>query len=484
MKKKLGLLIVFFTLLQASVVFGEESSANACGYEPGTNENPDFQTMNCLLTGVAMEFDVPPEIVKAIAEGESGDWKQFDENGNPVIASDGGIGVMQVTNKSQYDQELLKTDILYNIQAGVETLDQMFSRNDLPVINDGDREVIENWYFAVMAYNGTKPVNSPIVKATGARNTDAYQEKIFRIIENYNLVDLAELPFKSDEFSYDSTSDSNIQFNTMQYNFTLPLTTSKHEFKMGHKVGATTAVNVRPEPTTTNTTPVATLRENEIVEVTGPFVYDSDPTKKNHFVWYPIKRSDGTKGYVASSYIEFRFNDVKQGHYAEDEIYYLRDRRILEGVGNGKFGMAMDISRWQVVLLLTRANHTSLENRPDPGFSDVPKSHKYYNEIAAAVDEGLFKGISDTEFAPDKTMTRAEMAEVLQRLFQFPESSKQHSFTDLTRDWYKDSVSRLYGAGITEGINTEGTKFGPNLKVTREQFAVFLVRAMDEEFRK
>ena len=80
--------------------------------------------------------------------------------------TDGGIGLMQITNKDNYDQEKLKYDIYYNINAGIEILNSMYDRKDLPKIKGAGREVIENWYFPVMAYNGTKPVNSPLVQLT------------------------------------------------------------------------------------------------------------------------------------------------------------------------------------------------------------------------------------------------------------------------------------------------------------------------------
>ena len=111
--------------------------------------------MNCLLTNAAIEADIPPEVVKAVATQESDGWKQFDENGKPIISEDGGIGLMQITNKVNYDQEKLKYDIYYNIDAGIEILNSMYDRKDLPKIKGAGREVIENWYFPVMAYNGT-----------------------------------------------------------------------------------------------------------------------------------------------------------------------------------------------------------------------------------------------------------------------------------------------------------------------------------------
>src|SRR4051812_49204822 len=59
------------------------------------NVNPSFQHINCLLTNAAKAKDVPPEVVKAVAMQENG-WKQFEDNGQPSISDDNGIGVMQI----------------------------------------------------------------------------------------------------------------------------------------------------------------------------------------------------------------------------------------------------------------------------------------------------------------------------------------------------------------------------------------------------
>ncbi|MFJ7731472.1 stalk domain-containing protein [Lysinibacillus sp. NPDC097231] len=277
---------------------------NTCKYDSASKVNPNSSTMNCLLTETALSYDVPPEIVKAIAEGESGNWRHFDSNGEVIVTADNGIGIMQITNQAGYNQDRLKSDIVYNIQAGVETLDKMFKRKDLPSINGGERDVLEHWYFAIMAYNGTKPVNSPIVQATGERNANAYQERILRIIEKLELIDLTELPFLREHFQYDSNSRENIKFSAMNYPFDLPLTKSKYFFKTNQKVSATTT-NVKFRTRPSMDSPFSTLREGEIVTITGPFEYEEVSTKKNHFVWYPVKRNDGTKGYVASSYLNY-----------------------------------------------------------------------------------------------------------------------------------------------------------------------------------
>ena len=463
---------------------------NTCEFDLILKVNPDFSTMNCLLTETALSYDVPPEVVKAIAEGESGNWRHFDENGEAIVTADNGIGIMQITNQTGYDQDRLKNDIVYNIQAGVEILDRMFKRADLPRINGGERDVLEHWYFAIMAYNGTKPVNSPIVQATGERNTNAYQERIFQITEELGLIDVTELPFSREYFQYESNSSENIKFTELNFDFDLPLTKSKHIFKANQKASTATKVNIRTRPTTDSPSK-GTLRENEIVTIKGPFEYEEVSTKKNHFVWYPVKRNDGTEGYVASSYLgystpstpisNFTFKDVPNHHYAKGEIYYLAERDILKGVGQDRFGIGEGLTRWQAVLLINRAENVSLINRPDPRFTDVPKDYPYYNAIAAAVDEGLFMGTSANKFEPNKILTRSELAAVLQRIYNFPAPSSNHPFTDVKDQWFADSVSRLYASGITGGLTA--TKFEPKSTIKREQFAVFLVRSIDETYR-
>ncbi len=475
-------------LLGSSFVSAAQSVQERCQYHAEPGVNPSFQTMNCLLTETALDFDVPPEVVKAVAEGESGDWRHFDENGQAIVTEDNGIGVMQLTNQSIYNEQMLKTNLVYNIWAGVELLSEMFNRNDLPKINDNERDIIENWYFAVMAYNGIKPVNSPILQETGERNVDAYQEKVFRVMNTYGLLDLAELSFSTEDFHYDRNSSDNIEFVTEHYEFE-GLTKSKHHFKAGQVVAATTDdVRVR-QRATSDSSIVARIAKGEAVTIDERFMYEENESRKNHFVWYRVKTKDGVTGYVASSYLEpseaspsRSFSDVPSGHWAEEQIHYLVDQEIIAGYANGKFGTNDPLTRWQAALILVRANGASLTNRPNPGFDDVPTSHPYYQAIAAAVDEGLFSGVSKTMFKPGATLTRREMAVLLQRLYKFPAPTSTHPFTDVPKGaWYEDAVHRVYGAGVAAGMTK--TTFAPVQEVTRGQFAVFMARAMDESFR-
>lgn len=304
-KMGVGFLICLLLLGWSNEEAYADSTCSSYG-EIKPNQNPTFQHMNCLLTNAALEANIPPEVVKAVASRENGAWKQFDENGQPVISKDNGIGLMQITNQSDYDQERLKYDINYNIQAGVEILTSMYKRTDLPKIKGAGQEVIENWYFPVMAYNGTKPVNSPLYQSSGLNNREAYQEKVFAHIEKdsyLNGTKLGQFPFQTADFKYDSNSSENIKFSKMEYTVTGKLHSSDYRFKKGDKVSITAdKVNLRTLPNTSSVAKAVTKDTTLIID--GNFKYDQSPTSLNQFVWYPVKTEDQKlTGYISSAYI-------------------------------------------------------------------------------------------------------------------------------------------------------------------------------------
>lgn len=300
---KLRLLTVgLVTCLTFGLSYSEASATSELSTTCGNvqiNTNPTFQQMNCLLTNAAIKADIPPEVVKAVATQENGGWKQFEENGEPIISSDGGIGLMQITNKDHLNQEKLKYDIYYNIEEGIKILSSMYDRKDLPKIKGAGREVIENWYFPIMAYNGTKPVNSPLYSLTGKKNTNAYQEKIFAHIEQQNYTILGVYPFKTNDFEYDRTNSDNIVFNKKEYTLTDQMHTSTQLFSKGEKV-IVTQDNVNLRKAIETSTGAQKLSKNTTLIIDGPLQYDNN----NYFVWYPVTTADSKlTGYISSAYI-------------------------------------------------------------------------------------------------------------------------------------------------------------------------------------
>ena len=116
--------------------------------------DPAVSAIKNALTAAAVAHGIPPEILYAVAYQES-NWRQFEDDGKPLVTDDGGIGIMQVTSYGGYDVSRLQNDTVYNINAGADILSSKFDES--PRIGDGRRDCYENWYYAVWAYNGWTP---------------------------------------------------------------------------------------------------------------------------------------------------------------------------------------------------------------------------------------------------------------------------------------------------------------------------------------
>ena len=108
-------------------------------------------------------------------------------------------------------------------------------------------------------------------------------------------------------------------------------------------------------------------------------------------------------------------------------------------------------------------------------FTDMPAYEDWAHAgIDYALMHGLFKGMSETTFAPNKTMTRAMLVTVLWRYAEEPEAEKA-PFDDVAEDvWYAEAVAWAAENGIVNGMG-DGT-FRPDNKITREQLATILFR--------
>ncbi|MDQ0254500.1 putative cell wall-binding protein [Evansella vedderi] len=296
-----------------------------------TFQNPSPSEINQLLTEKALENNIPPEVLKAIAWQESG-WQQFwlqdhpthctnqppRKQGEPVIGCDGrGIGILQVTpgatdlpddtleNREAF-KERLKYDIEYNIDMGIQVLLQKWrwTGNILPRVNDGNWRIIDNWYFAIMAYNGMGRVNDPLISSNRP-----FQDRIYSHMRLFGqLADLKDFPKNQLNVHYRENSPNVMRFtNKMQYTLASPLTPTKHLFKNGDKVRTTaTALTLRSTPggagvQGSNGNSIM-IPYGEVITITGDFKYQDN--RNNQFVWYPVRRSNGQTGYVASSYLE------------------------------------------------------------------------------------------------------------------------------------------------------------------------------------
>ncbi|MBQ3496927.1 MAG: S-layer homology domain-containing protein [Oscillospiraceae bacterium] len=107
-------------------------------------------------------------------------------------------------------------------------------------------------------------------------------------------------------------------------------------------------------------------------------------------------------------------------------------------------------------------------------FTDTA-SHWAAEQIEQLCQNGaLFTGYEDGSFRPDASITRGEMAVVLNRIFDYQETA-ENTFSDISGDdWYADAILRLRAAGVLLG---DGEFAKPREGISREEAATLMARA-------
>ena len=109
------------------------------------------------------------------------------------------------------------------------------------------------------------------------------------------------------------------------------------------------------------------------------------------------------------------FSDVPRGHWAYDYIEHLVACGVVSGVGNHYFDPQGQVTRAQFVKMIACAVGADTTGRKTARFSDVSADAWYAPYIAWALDFEIVKGTSETEFSPDASITREQMAVIILR---------------------------------------------------------------------
>ena len=108
-------------------------------------------------------------------------------------------------------------------------------------------------------------------------------------------------------------------------------------------------------------------------------------------------------------------------------------------------------------------------------FGDVPLGAWYCEAVRYVWEMGIMAGVSDTEFGPAMTASRAMVVTILYSLDGAELYLQESTFEDVPAGaWYHAPVEWALENGITSGYSE--TEFGPGRNVVREQFVTFLYR--------
>ncbi|MBJ6361894.1 S8 family serine peptidase [Paenibacillus sp. GCM10012307] len=172
------------------------------------------------------------------------------------------------------------------------------------------------------------------------------------------------------------------------------------------------------------------------------------------------------------------FRDI-DGHWAKDAIVALARDGMINGTGGYRFEPNRPITRAEAVALLVKAFPTGKSDTAgNMAFKDLKSSHWAYNSIREAVNSGWVKGYSNGTFAPDRSITRAEMASMLGMAMGLKTYQvATNPFNDVKANhWAAPMISALKQSGWIDGYADR--TFKPNGQAVRAEFAAILYRAL------
>jgi pimeloyl-ACP methyl ester carboxylesterase len=170
------------------------------------------------------------------------------------------------------------------------------------------------------------------------------------------------------------------------------------------------------------------------------------------------------------------FPDVASTHPFFAEITWAAEGGLAHGFDDGRFGPSLTLTRQEVAAFLHRLAGTPGGPFADPGYSDVPTTHPFFNQIAWMTAVGLADGFGDDTFRPATSVSRQEVAAFLHRAAGTPSgpfADPGHTDVATTHPFFNE-IAWMTAVGITKSFG-DGT-FRPATRVSRQEMMAFLYR--------
>ncbi|MDT9721847.1 S-layer homology domain-containing protein [Paenibacillus sp. ClWae2A] len=199
-----------------------------------------------------------------------------------------------------------------------------------------------------------------------------------------------------------------------------------------------------------------------------------------------IEHSDGTKELIQGKLVQLADNSegieftvskfstftlvVVDGLKASQSTH----QPYIQGFGED-FRPDAFVTRAQMAAMLARnlPTEAAAGSTNSVSYKDVSATHWATSDIQKAQSAGIMNGMSNTQFAPEGSITRAQMATIAYRWMQQQASETTVngtpvSFTDVSADlWAADAIAYVQSADLMVGYN-DGT-FKPDSKLTRAE---------------
>ena len=164
------------------------------------------------------------------------------------------------------------------------------------------------------------------------------------------------------------------------------------------------------------------------------------PSKKNPATEMMEGKIEGSGRYFVKNN-EKNFTDISnKSREMQDAILYLASRGIIEGTSATEFSPDKSITRAEIATLIIRSL-SKLDPNADGGFTDVLRSDWFFGEVGSAKRFGIINGTSPTTFAPRSTILKEQIVAICARTLRSELGYRNPANVSGTLSVYTDSGS-------------------------------------------
>ncbi|MEW4371538.1 S-layer homology domain-containing protein [Paenibacillus kandeliae] len=164
-----------------------------------------------------------------------------------------------------------------------------------------------------------------------------------------------------------------------------------------------------------------------------------------------------------------------QNHWAKQVLNDWQTKGYISGFEDGSLKPDQSVTRSQLAALINKAY--GFTQATSIHYTDVQSSDWYYNDVAIAKAEGYMEGYKDSTFHPNQQVSRQELAVILTTLKKLKSSNSANTLTDTVNSpsWSKGSIGAVIDSGLMKG---DEKGFRPKDTTTRAEAVTVLDRSM------
>lgn len=173
------------------------------------------------------------------------------------------------------------------------------------------------------------------------------------------------------------------------------------------------------------------------------------------------------------------FTDIPDNYWAAEEIYQFVDQGVIQGYEDGTFGINDNITRGQAAVMLARLLDVDLPNSDEVTkyFDDVKATANSASAIVAINNAGIMEG-ANGKFRPYNKLTREQMASIIVRALDLEQGDNNVDiYLGNVSEVHRNSVQTIANLKITDQLDN----YNPAGNITRVQFVAMLSRAIQGE---